>query len=266
MGTSSAIAGPKADRWAVAKRSLSEYKSELQWASQPQDAEPTGRKTAERYREALATTLRGNPDAFNLRPAMLAASDRLIGFLEELAKEAGRNQGTLPSVDGEDRDAFVSRFVDAVAGGGDIIADACIRRAVCGRVTDVVLTAAGAHGSLPLATANGSPFTDELFCQIYELFIASIVAKFLEAFIAEHGSSLIPLVYVFDPSSTIAGWIAESVAARLPKPCAEKTRMATAVSIGDLTREMQEEVVDRALGIVSVDAEVGSDEDVVATP
>ena len=94
----------------------------------------TARDIARQYLDALAGTLRDDPDAFGLRKAMLGAGGRLVGILDSL--RSGSADWFPPAGDEEeDRLAtFLGRFVENVAGTSGLIADAAIREAAvtCG--------------------------------------------------------------------------------------------------------------------------------------
>lgn len=260
MGTSKGIGGPHGGRWSDADRLLRRYQTELARASPPGNAEPRGQEVTDEYHEALVETLRKDSGAFGLRAAMYTGGIRLIDALEALNRDSIECWGQLDGDNAQERrDDFAMRFVDAIAGRGDTIANAAIRRAVAGRCVNHLLS----RNAVASSISNGQPgggtlISEDLFCAIYGLFFADAIGEFIKTAIAEKIKLAVPALYVLDPAGKVSDWIAERIYAVLPKPCeAKESKGSEGPSIGELARGMLEETVDRALGLDPVGQAVG---------
>jgi hypothetical protein len=214
----------------------------------------TARDIARQYLDALAGTLRDDPDAFRLREAMLGAGGRLVGILDSL--RSGSADWFPPAGDEEeDRLAtFLGRFVENVAGTSGLIADVAIREAAvtCG---EELLDAPG-----PVRDAvrdgkavSGPALSDELFCLVFRLFFKDTITSFITTIIAGKVKLAVPLLHVIDPAGKIADWVGEQVVARIPDPCAEGETLGDKPSLAELAQGLVAESVDRALGIKPAD-------------
>jgi hypothetical protein len=216
--------------------------------------EKAAQDIAGQYLDALAGTLRDDPDAFGLRDAMLNAGGRLVGTLDSLCVGGAE---WFPSAGGDagDREAaFLGKLVADVAGPGGLIADAAIRRAAaaCG---EELLSAPGPVRDAVMdgKAASGPAISGELFCLVFRLFFKDAVASFITTIIAGKVRLAVPLLHMIDPAGKIADWVGEQVVARVPDPCAQGEMLGEKPSLAELARGLVTESVDRALGISSSD-------------
>ena len=237
MGTSRALRGPRGPRWDAARRAGE------QWYRSGDDADLE--RFGEACRRALATDLAANPDRFGLRPAMLAAGERLIDVLSQLQREG------LPRPTTVDEKWTVHRvLVDAIAGEGTLVTDSAVRRAAA-RFADRVLDQVESDG--PSRTLVG-----ELFCLLYSAFFGDVVAEFL-ATMAVAPIPLPPGVVALPGllGGDVTAWISERVRSLVPDPCEAAARPRhRGKSLSALGRELLDVAVRNALGI---DGEEGAE-------
>ncbi|MFE6777468.1 hypothetical protein [Streptomyces sp. NPDC057702] len=179
----------------------------------------------------LHRTVRADPTAFGLYDATYAAGERVSSLLGALARTttlAATGSATggprdealdaIPDVlraDTDPRTAFVGYVSTVVGGTGGTITDAAVRRAA-------VATADEVSRLHPEAlAADGSGWTGDLLCLLYQGFFASVVAEFLRAVIAEKVTFVLPALPLLDPEDHVARGVFERVLRLLPNPCEE---------------------------------------------
>ncbi|MFI7427454.1 hypothetical protein ACIBPB_10745 [Micromonospora sp. NPDC049836] len=247
MGTSTRLPGPKRGGWTGAKHRLSEWVPDND--SRPDSLTEDDRRIAEevaaQFRRALRDALLDDPERFGLRDAALDAGQRLIAVLDGLRRPDPVVLRGLPGPDpAASGDEFVRRFVSEVGGDGRLVVDAATRRAAR-EVAERLVDPAG-----PLAdTARPKRVTGELFCALYQLFFGELVGEFVHVLIAEHIKLAVP-VLAFDPTDTVAGFVADQVVKLLPDPCGTAAaREPERPRLAEVARDLLSETVNEALGL-----------------
>jgi hypothetical protein len=252
VGTSTKVPGPRGGNWTSAKRRAARWRPDLT------DPAAEVARIGDSYLGALRTTVAEQPDAFGLYGGMSASGGRLVDALERLdradlddilaAPDAGRS---------ELRDAFVGSLVDEISGPTGLLIDAVVRRAAVRAVDELLGTpgpsrTAGEHGA-----AAGGGISGELFCAVYQLFFAELIAEFVTMVIAEQIQLAVPVLPVVDPAGHIAEWIADQIFQLIPSPCEEATqRDHIGDSLADVARDLLAETVSRAIGLPPAEREV----------
>lgn len=251
MGTSRALRGPTGAGWNRARA------AGRTWLAKQDDDRPEVLPDvapfAEACRRALADDLRADPDRYGLRPALLAAGERLVGALDLLHRDGPRAllRAEGPVAD-DPVDALYVAFIDRVAGSRMLVTDTAVRRAAA-RCADRLT---GADG--PVATAlrgddgRSGSINGELFCAIYTLFFGEVVGEFLKTMIATKVQLAVPLLPVlpFGAGADVAVWIAERVASLIPNPCEEKEKPGNEEhSLAALGQDLLGTAIRRSLGL-----------------
>ncbi|MEU9825630.1 hypothetical protein [Micromonospora chersina] len=209
---------------------------------------------ATQFRRALQHALLDNPERFGLREAALNVGQRLIAVLDDLRQPDPPILRDLPGQDPADSaDEFVRRFVAEVGGDGRLVVDAVSRRAARA-IAERLVSPAG-----PLADpARPQRVTGELFCTLYRLFFGELVGEFVHVLIAENVKLAVP-VLAFDPTDTVAGFVADQVVKLLPDPCATATAREPGQSrLAEVARDLLTETVTEALGLGDTGLEVAA--------
>lgn len=230
MGTSRALRGPTGPGWRQAGGAGQKLARSIN-AGGPDDAAPEGSPPTpvtptakdiepfgEKCREALAGDLTEDPDQFGLRPATLAAAERLVDALAALMRGELVAPMTGPIPD-DPTDAFRAGFVERVAGDGTLVVDTVVRRAA-NRCVDK-LTEPGS----PIADgATSRPISGELFCGIYRMFFGEVVGEFLKTAIAAKIQLAVPVLPLLpmEMGCLLAEWVADKAVAAIPNPCDER--------------------------------------------
>jgi hypothetical protein len=223
-------------------------------SSPAQKDEMTARDVAGKYLDALAGTLRDDPDAFWLREAMLDAGRRLVGLLGSLRSGSADWLPLAGDDEGDRVAAFLGRFVQDIAGTGGLIADAAIREAAAACGEEILDAPGPVQDAVKEGKAvTGSVISGELFCLVFRLFFKDAITSFITTIIAGKMKLAVPLLHVIDPAGKIADWVGEQVVARIPDPCAEGSTLGEKPSLADLAQSLVTESVDRALGITPAD-------------
>lgn len=247
MGTSTRLPGPTHGGWTGAKRRLSEWvpDNDSRPDSLTEDDQRTAEEVATQFRRAVRAALLDDPERFGLRDAALDAGQRLITTLDDLRRPDPPILRDLPGPDSAaSGDEFVRRFVAEVGGDGRLVVDSVSRRAAR-EVAERLLDPAS-----PL-TDPGRPqrITGELFCALYQLFFGDLVGEFVHVLIAEHIKLAVP-VLAFDPTDTVAGFVADQVVKLLPDPCGTAAaREPERPRLAEVARELLTETVTEALGL-----------------
>ncbi|MEU5905355.1 hypothetical protein ABZ780_13390 [Micromonospora sp. NPDC047467] len=250
MGTSSRLPGPKNAGWTGAKDRLSRWKPDS--ASQPDQLLEPDRRRAEviatRYQDALRDALIADPDAFGIQDAAKQAGGRLIELLDDLSRSAG-----LP-VAQSNPDEFVRGFVSHVAGDGQLIVDAAVRRAAL-RIASSLVDSDG-----PFANADRpARLPGELFCALYQAFFGEVVGEFVHILIAENVKIAMPALVILDPTDVVADFVADQVTRVLPNPCAEAAKRGPAPPrLADVAKDLLTTTVTAALGLGGSDLELAA--------
>ncbi|MBN1174105.1 MAG: hypothetical protein JXA67_18175 [Micromonosporaceae bacterium] len=221
-----------------------------------EDVDPFG--TA--CRRALADDLAEDPDRYGLRPATLAAGQRLVDTLAALMRGEPLPPATGPVPD-DPIEALRARFVEQVAGDGTLVADAVVRRAAvrCAeRLTeaDSPVTAAIRDGD----SGSGS-VTGELFCIIYRMFFGEVVGEFLKTAIATKIQVLVPVLAVlpFGIGGKLAEWVAGKAVGLIPNPCEEKEQPEHAGQpLSAVATKLLDSAFRHAVGLDDPDLDIGN--------
>jgi hypothetical protein len=179
---------------------------------------------------------------------MQASGVRLVNTLDRIAYY-GLGAAT-PLDPAQRRLAFVTGFVDEVAGRGGTFADAAVRKAAA-QAAEQLLNDQAIRQAIDAGADDGLSIPRDLFCAVYRMFFAHAVEQFLTTVIAEGATTFlvahVPVLPAIDPGGQIAEWIAQDLVAMLPTPC--KDPAATGPSLADLPHSLLSETVDRALGL-----------------
>ncbi|MCG5471440.1 hypothetical protein LADH09A_005433 [Micromonospora sp. LAH09] len=254
MGTSSRLPGPKNAGWTGAKNRLSRWTPDA--SSRPDRLVPADRQRGEviaaRYQQALRDALSTDPEAFGIQAAAKQAGERLVELLDDLGRAQASPAANLRTQG--DADEFVRRFVGHVAGDGQLIVDAAIRRAAR-RVAENLAVPGG-----PLSEANHpARLTGELFCALYQTFFGEMVGEFVHILIAENVKLAMPALIILDPTDVVADFVAEQVVRVLPSPCAEATRRGPeSAPLADVARGLLATTVTAALGLAGSELELAA--------
>ncbi|MFI6346052.1 hypothetical protein [Streptomyces sp. NPDC050560] len=199
----------------------------------------------------MQDSVREDRTAFGLYDAMCAAARRLTAETAGLAREPD----------------FTARFTVSVGGTGGTVTDAAVRRAAA--------TSARCVHEERAKAPTGAGITGELFCLLYKLFFADVVAEFVRGAVAESVKGAVPVLHVLDPGDHVADWVADQVMEVLPDPCEETQKLAEAVeeaasaaevvadplaSLADVAYDLIPVAAERALGLVPA-AEGGNPDD-----
>ncbi|MBT8224226.1 MAG: hypothetical protein HKP61_01800 [Dactylosporangium sp.] len=273
MGTSRPLRGPIGPNWERARQAGRRWARAIEAAGGPgtstetvppettpapaDDVDPFG--TA--CRRALAEDLADDPDRYGLRPAAVAAGQRLVDALAALMRGE-----TLPPPTGPVPDdpvgALRAGLVEQVAGDGTLIADSVVRRAAvrCAeRLTEPgsPITAALADGDVRPGSRS---VTGELFCVIYRMFFGEVVGEFLKTAIAAKLQVMVPVLPVLPLGigGKVAEWAAGKAVELIPNPCEEKERPDNAgLSLPAVATKLLDVAFRRAAGLESPDAGIG---------
>ncbi|MFF0234341.1 hypothetical protein [Micromonospora sp. NPDC005254] len=245
MGTSTRLPGPKNGSWTAAKGRLGNWTPDA--TSRPDQLLTPDQERAEaiaaQYQRALRDALNADPEAFGIRAAAEQAGARLIELLDGL----GRADSPLVRdvAAWGDADEFVRRFVGQVAGDGQLIVDAAVRRAAR-RVAEHLVMPDG-----PLADpSRPKPVSGELFCALYQAFFGEVVGELVHIFIAENIKIAVPALAILDPTDVVAGFVADQVVKVLPNPCAEAVERGPEPSrLADVAKDLLTTTVTEALGL-----------------
>ncbi|MET7708962.1 hypothetical protein [Micromonospora sp. NPDC005413] len=254
MGTSSRLPGPKNAGWTSAKDRLSRWTPDA--SSRPDQLVKPDRQRAEaiaiRYQQALRDALSADPEAFGIQDATKQAGGRLIELLDGL----GRTNAPLArhvAAQG-DADEFVRGFVRHVAGDGQLIVDAAIRRASRRIAEDLV-----ASGGPVADPGHPTRLTGELFCALYQAFFGEVVGEFVHILIAENVKIAMPALIILDPTDVVADFVADQVMKVLPSPCAEAAKRGPEPTrLADVAKDLLTTTVTAALGLGGSELELAA--------
>ncbi|WP_433391085.1 hypothetical protein [Micromonospora sp. KLBMP9576] len=255
MGTSTKLPGPRGEPWALTRGQMTRWAGVVSASRpSPEDALPadldSAERLAERYRRALADTLRDDPDMSGLRPAALRVGGQLVSVLADLLDgESALFTDMAGSTAQEREDEFVARFVSTVGGDGGLVGDSVARRAARRTAEKLLDDCPAAEAAL--RTREGTVRLDgDLFCSLYRFFFGEFVGEFISTVIVESLPLTVPLTLPLDPTGLVASAVTRQVVESLPDPCAEATgrdprRGLLAETAGELVNDM----VEHALGL-----------------
>lgn len=195
-----------------------------------------------RFRVALAAALRKDPAAFDLYATMHDHGRLLVRIAGSLVTTGfDALDPPPPEWSAGDEDWFVYQFARGVAGDGNTLVDAMARRAVVRCAERILREQKSSRADDRLST--------ELFCLVYRLFFAEMVAEFVRAVVAENIKLAVPGLVLIDPAGHIADWVAGQVVDAIPNPCETGHARGADGLIIDLAADLVKDAVERALGI-----------------
>lgn len=266
MGTSTRWPGPKGGAWSGPNRELTNLNRDRPAAGSTDRGREPGDDTADvdpatrgnlaagiarRRWEALGQTLRDSPEAYGLQAASSSSGQRLLQVLERLASEGTAALGPFSGATEEARLAdFVQSFTERVAGPGSSPAYSAVRQAAAQCAEQVLNNDPRIRRAvIQCDKTSGIVLSDELFCWIFRLFFAKVVAQFIQATIAAKINLLAPWWQAVDPAAKAAEWLTHHIMALLPNPCEKKRAGDDGGSLAELARDLLEETVKRSLDL-----------------